>query len=137
MQIRLRISPSAAEFINKTFEGQSREKVLVVTGYVVGSLRTMDGDAWDKRPLQDMIEEGRQLIDSLPAKMMVEYYISTQDIGRLPQEDIHVVDGIKCYLPDRIIRLIGSREIVLDDGKLRFEPGLEPVEMERKPSRGG
>ena len=127
MQVSLRIGPSAAEFINKMFEGQSEEMALVVTGFVLGTLRTWE----DTRPLQEIVDAGRKLASSLPSKIMVEYVIGTKELKRLPQEDVHIVNGIKCYLPDQIIRLIGSREIILDNGKLRFEPKLEPREIER------
>jgi hypothetical protein len=131
MKVSLRISSSAVEFIHKMFERQSGEVVLVVTGFVVGTLKTLDGDDWDKRPFQDIVEVGRTLAESLPSKIMVEYVIGTKELDRVPQEDVHVVSGIKCYLPDDLITAIGAREIVLENGALRFEPRLEPFEVER------
>ncbi len=131
MKIPLRISSSAVEFINQMFARHSSEMVLVVTGLVVGSLKTLDGDALEGRPFEDIVEEGRKLVGSLPSKVMVEYVMGTKELDRVPQKDVHIVNGIKCYLPDYLVREIGTREIVLDNGALRFEPRLEPFEIER------
>jgi hypothetical protein len=127
MQVSLRISSSAAAFIKKMFERQSEEMALVVTGVVGGTLRTWDSE----RPLQEIVKAGSKLASNLPSKIMVEYVIGTKEVDRLPEKDIHVVNGIKCYLPDQIIELIGSREIILEGGMLRFEPRLGPREIER------
>ena len=131
MSVSLRISPAAAEHIGKMFEAYAEEMAVVLMGVVAGTLKTVDGDDPDRPSLAEMAEDGKRLASSLPSKITVEYAIGIKALARLPAEDIHTVDGIKCYLPNQIIELVGSREIVLDNGKLRFEPRLEPREIER------
>jgi len=131
MKVSLRISPAAAKHIGKMFEAYAEEMAVVITGFVAGTLKTVDGDNPDTPSLAEIAEGGKKLASSLPSKITVEYAIGTKALARLPANDVHTVEGIKCYLPNQIIELVGSREIVLDNGTLRFEPRLEPREIER------
>jgi hypothetical protein len=131
MHMGFRIRPSAAEFIRKRFESESTEMVLVVIEFVAGSVRELDGEDWDKRPTQDLEKLAQQRVRELPSKMMIEYAISIEQLSRVPAQYVCVIDGIKCCLPDELIETIGKRDIVLDNGVLRFEPPLEPYELKR------
>ena len=106
--------------------------VLVVSELVLGtSPEILEGDDWDKRPFQEIIDAGRKLVESLPSRISIRYVIGTKELSRFPHEDVHVVDGVKCYLPKDMLTIIGKRTIVLDDHELRFEPRLEPYEIDR------
>jgi len=131
MHMKLHIRPSAAEFIRRRFESESTEMVLVVTEFVAGSLRELDGENWDKRPTQDLEKLARQRVGELPSKVMIEYAIGTTELSRVPAQYVRVIDGIKCCFPDELIEAIGERDIVFDKGVLRFEPPLESYELRR------
>lgn len=128
-----RISPAAADFIKSKFRRESEEKALVVVGVVVGTVRDLD----DRTPIEEVAEMGSETIRDLPSRITVAYQINTTDLKRLPQEDIYVVDGIKCYLPEDIRKIVDSREVVLKNGRLQFEPKLEPREVQRDPDARG
>jgi hypothetical protein len=123
----LRISRAAAEFLTKLFRQESEEKALVVIGVVVGSVRD-----WDvKTPVGDVVETGAKQTRDLPSRIMVEYQINTSDLKRLPPDDIYVVNGIKCYLPDEVRKMVEGHEVVLQNGRLQLEPKLECQEVKR------
>ncbi len=84
-----------------------------------------------KHSVSEIIDAGRKIAESLPSKILVEYVVGTKELRRLPQEDIYIVNGIKCYLPNQIIKLIGSREIILRKGALRFKPELGRRQIQR------
>ncbi len=123
----LRISRAAAEFLTKLLRQEPEEKALVVIGVVVGSVRD-----WDvKTPVGDVVETGAKQTRDLPSRIMVEYQINTSDLKRLPPDDIYIVNGIKCYLPDEVRNMVEGHEVVLQNGRLQFEPKLERQEVKR------
>jgi hypothetical protein len=123
----LRISAAAAEFLTKLLQQQPEEKALVVVGVVVDSVRDWDAGT----PVEDVREIGADAIRDLPSSITVEYQISTSDLKRLPPDDIYIVNGIKCYLPDDIRKMVERREVVLENGRLQFQPTLQRQEIKR------
>jgi hypothetical protein len=133
LDIPLRIAPLAVEFIRSgSNEGQPHETVIVITGMVLGtSPEELPMNDLNKRSLADLVEMGKDLLSRVPSKFMVKYVIGTKELERVPEEDVHVIDGVKCYLPKHLIPVIGARVIVLENGVLEFEPRLGPVEFGR------
>src|SRR5262245_7707057 len=129
MTVRLRIAPSVVDFIRSMFEDASEELVLVIAGAVRGTHKKLPGDDWETRPFEEILHIARTEASNLPSNVLIDYYVGTKELTRVPIEDVHVVDGIKCYLPSEIIDLLGGREIVLENRVLRIEPELAPVEI--------
>jgi len=77
------------------------------------------------------VDAAKKAIAGLPSEILVDYMIGTKELDRVPQEDVHLVNGIKCYLSDDQVEAIGAREIVLDNGVLRFEPKLDAFKIQR------
>ena len=77
------------------------------------------------------MDAAKKAIAGLPSEILVDYMIGTKELDRVPQEDVHLVNGIKCYLSDDQVEAIGAREIVLDNGVLRFEPKLDAFKIQR------
>jgi hypothetical protein len=123
----LRISPEAVNFIKSSLFRGSEEKALVIVGVVRGTVRD-----WDNRAsVEGVVEMGSEAIRNLPSRITVDYQLNTTDLKHLPQDDVYVVNGVKCYLPDEIQKIVGLREVVLVNGRLQFEPTLEPQDVER------
>jgi hypothetical protein len=131
MNISLRITPAAAEFIRKMLNDASEESVLVIAGVIRGTRKTFSGDEWKALAPGEILQMARTAVGNLPAKLFVDYYVGTKALGRVVSENVHVIEGIKCYLPEEMIAILGDREIVLNNGVLQFEPQLVPVEINR------
>jgi hypothetical protein len=131
MNIPLRIAPAAADFIRKKFDEASEESVLVIAGFVRGTHKIWEAEDWEALSLGEIQQIAKTSAAELPAKLLVDYYVSTNELKRAPPQDVHVVDGIKCFLPAEMIAMLGEREIVLDNGELRIDPPLAPVEISR------
>jgi hypothetical protein len=124
MKIDFRISPTAADFIrdNKLQSADGREMVI----QLYASLQVWPEPTAEIATLEQAIDYAQKNMQSLPSRGLFRWVVGSNFRDSVPSSDIHWVEGIPFDLPEDINRTIGSRELVLDDGKLRFEPDFEP-----------
>ena len=103
----------------------------MVFGVVLGTPPNVARPEVDNRSDEDLIKRGRSVLNTLPPKVRVKWTVGLKELDRLPKEDIHVIDGVACYLPEEMIAVVEDRTVVLDEGQLRFDPDLEVFETDR------
>lgn len=65
-------------------------------------------------------------LDSLPSPVELQWSIGATRKSRLPKQDMFVIDGIECFLPQDVQSVIKGRVLRVENGRLVFDPRLDP-----------
>ena len=124
MKIDFRISPAAADFIrkNKLRSADGREMVIQLYAF----LQVSPEPTAEIATLEQAMDFAQTNMQSLPSGGLFRWAVGSGFRDSIPDSDIHWVEGIPFDLPEDINRTISNRELVFDDGNLRFEPDFEP-----------
>lgn len=124
MKINFRIHPDAAAFILKNGLRSEDGREMVIQLYASYRLRP---DATDNiRTVEEATKFAEASLGSIPPNAVFRWAVGSNFRDSVSNFDVHSVDGVPFHLPEEINRIIGDRELVLDKGKLRFEPDFEP-----------
>ena len=86
--------------------------VLVVSELVLGtSPEILEGDDSDKRPFKKLLTRAENWLKAFRRGFRLGTSLEPEELSRFPHEDVHVVDGVKCYLPKDMLTIIGKRTI--------------------------
>jgi hypothetical protein len=124
MKITFRIHPDAATFIrrNKLRAEDGREMVLQLYAFH----QLPQESAPEIRTLEQATKFAEANMAVIPPNAVFRWAVGSNFRESVPNSDIQLVDGIPFHLPEDINQIIGDRELVLDNGRLRFEPDFEP-----------
>jgi hypothetical protein len=124
MKISFRIRPDAADFIRKNKLRSVDGREMVIQLYAFHQLPPES--TAHIATLEQAIDYAHTNMQSLPASDLFRWAVGSNFRDSFPSSDIHCVEGIPFHLPEDTNRIIGNRELILDDGNLRFVPDLEP-----------
>jgi hypothetical protein len=125
------ITAEAVDYIRKYLLQTSAgdQIVLVIAPVSHGGVLNIDPNDlnFSKRELIAMATE---FAKSLPLPIEFRWVVSGMHKNRLPDGDFRVVDGIECFLPEEVRSVVNGRVLRLESGELRFDPQLEPPNVE-------
>jgi len=124
MKIAFRIRPDAAAFIRKHKLHGEGGRQMVMQLYAFHQLPPESTAHIRNDDQATGFAEANMA--SAPSNAVFQWAVGSNFRDSVPSSDIHSVDGVPFHLPDYINRIIGSRQLVLDNGKLRFDPDLKP-----------
>jgi hypothetical protein len=129
MKIQFSVSLAAKGYIREHWQNTDDSEPMLVTlgGYLDQQPPNLDGAT----PINEVIEHGRKFLESVK-RPMFQWIVEAADKNGVAPAHIHTVDGILFALTEETITLIGDRELILDNGRLRFEPDLDRFEYKIK-----
>ena len=88
----------------------------------VGAMVDSPSDGEGAPSLERYKGQADDLYRALPNQLTVRWLAWIGDGSSVPRSHIHYVEGIPVAAPGQVLSGIGERELILDQGDLRFEP---------------
>lgn len=124
MKITFHIHPDAAAFIRKNELRSKDGREMVMQLYAFHHLPPEL--TRQIKSVEEATKFAEANMTSVPQGTVFRWAVGSNFRDSLRASDIRLVDGIPFHVPETINRIIGDRQLVLDNGKLRFEPDFEP-----------
>ena len=121
---RFSVTPEAAIFIDRVVLANEPRDHYVVT--IAPHTRAEVLDLVDGSLTQTIVELLRNVqadprqVD--PTTMKFRWVVGASLRARFPPEDIHVFDGVACFVPNEMRPVLDGRTLTLRDSELRIEP---------------
>lgn len=128
----LTVSAEALEYIRKVLlRGAEEEMAVAFALELLQDEREEVVGLGEDISIEALIQQGRKYFANLPSIVRLRWSVVTAQAHRFPEHDLHEISGLMFYLPEDTMDAIGTRELVLDGGVLRFQPDLQPFEFKR------
>jgi hypothetical protein len=124
MKIIFRVRSDAATFIRNNRLRSEDGREMVVQLYAFHELP--NESTAHIRTVEQATEFAEANMASVPSNATFRWAVGSNFRDSVRSSDIHSVNGIPFHLTENMNRMIGDRELILDNGKLRFEPDFQP-----------
>jgi hypothetical protein len=124
--IDFQITPEAVAYIRGTLLQDKRGEAMVLTITMMGPAQALDISLDQMKSLsgEDTHRLAAEQVNAIPKPVMFEWVVGGTQRDRLPPEDLRIVDGIECFVPDELRAVVSGRVLRLEEGELRFLPPL-------------
>lgn len=125
--LALSLSPDAVEFIRHLAGGSLEDYVLTIAPHTEREVLNVAGD--------DLAEAVQEVLERLPLdrsalrSMKLVWVLGVSRRSRFPADDVHLIDGVYCFVPHEMRSVVAGRRLVLVEGELRLSPEPDPPEM--------
>ena len=122
-----RITPEAVAYIRGTLLHDKTGEAMVFAIAPMGPAQTLDISLDQIKSLssEDLYRLATEQVSAIPKPVMFEWVVGGTRRDRLPPEDLRIIDGIECFVPDEVRAVVNGRVLRLEEGELRFLPPLE------------
>lgn len=135
-KLDFRIADDAAEYLRNVLlrspDGDSLVLAVAPVSSQYGLVKLADADP--RMSDAELAKVAREFLSSVSAPVKFQWMVGAIRKSRVPAGDVAVIDGIECFLPSEMRRLLNGRTLRIRNGELVFEPELQqPPDLARLP----